>query len=131
MSKSTILTLDLLKENFIICRLPSSSSLPSWAFTGPFCSITKTNDELSIITIDNERLPKDIQCERNWKCFKLLGSFPFDMIGVLASILNPLAKADISILAVSTFDTDYVMVKDKNLEKAIDVLKQNGHTVNV
>jgi hypothetical protein len=131
MAKSTILTLDLLEENFVICRLSPSSSLPSWAFTGPFISITKTNDELSIITIDDNRLPKDIQCERNWKCFKLKGPFPFDMTGVLSSILNPLAKADIAILAISTFDTDYVMIKEKNLQIAIDVLKQNGHTVNV
>ncbi len=132
MAKSTkILTLDLLEGNFVICRLPPSSSLPSWAFTGPFISITKTNDELSIITIDDNRLPKDIQCERNWKCFKLKGSFPFDMTGVLSSILNPLANADVGILAVSTFDTDYVMIKEKNLQIAIDVLKQNGHKVNV
>ncbi|CAF0758390.1 unnamed protein product [Rotaria sordida] len=131
MSKSTTLTLNVLKENFIICRLPSSSSVPSWAFNGPFCSITKTNDELSIITIDNDQLPKDIQCERNWKCFKFLGPFSFDMTGVLTSILNPLAKADIGILAISTFDTDYVMVKDKHLDMAIDVLKQNGHKVNM
>jgi hypothetical protein len=53
------------------------------------------------------------------------------MTGVLASILNPLAKADIGILAVSTFDTDYVLVKEKNLEVAVDVLKQNGHILNV
>jgi len=131
MAKSTILTLDLLEGKFVICRLSPSSSLPSWAFTGPFMSITKTNDELSIITIDDNRLPKDIQCERNWKCFKLKGPFPFDMTGVLSSILNPLAKADIGILAISTFDTDYVMVKENNLQIAVDVLKQNGHTVNV
>ncbi|CAF3217976.1 unnamed protein product [Rotaria socialis] len=130
MAKSTTLTLDLLKENFVICRLSPSSLLPSWAFTGPFCSITKTNDELSIITMDNNQLPKDIQCERNWKCFKLRGPFPFDMTGVLISALNPLANADVGILAISTFDTDYVMVKDNNLQVAIDVLKQNGHTIN-
>ncbi|CAF1385312.1 unnamed protein product [Rotaria magnacalcarata] len=131
MAKSATLTLDLLKENFVICRLSPSSSLPSWAFTGPFYSITKTNDELSIITMDNNQLPKDIQCERNWKCFKLLGPFPFDITGVLTSVLNPLAKADVGILAISTFDTDYVMVKDNNLQVAIDVLKQHGHTINV
>jgi hypothetical protein len=131
MANSKVLTLDLLAGNFVICRLLPSSSLPSWAFAGPFISITKTNDELSIITIDDDRLPKDIQCERNWRCFKLKGPFPFDMTGVLASILNPLAKADIAILATSTFDTDYVLIKDNNLQIAIDVLKQNGHSVNV
>ena len=131
MAKSPILTLDLLEGSFVICRLSPTLSLPSWAFTGPFVSITKTNDELSIITIDDGRLPKDIQCERNWKCFKFKGPFAFDMTGVLTSILNPLAKADIGILAVSTFDTDYVLVKEKNLEIAVDVLKQNGHILNV
>lgn len=123
------LTLHLLPESFVICRLSPSSSLPSWAFDGPFVSITKTGDELSIITIDDHRLPKDVQCERNWKCFKLQGPFPFDMTGILTSVLNPLGKADIGILAVSTFDTDYVLVKESNLQIAIDVLKQNGHSV--
>jgi hypothetical protein len=131
MAKSSTLTLDLLEGNFVICRLSPSSTLPSWAFAGPFISITKTDDELSIITIDDNRLPKDIKYERNWKCFKFKGPFPFDMTGVLASILQPLAKAEIGILAVSTFDTDYVMIKDKYLEIAVDILKQNGHTVNV
>ncbi|CAF0888801.1 unnamed protein product [Adineta steineri] len=130
MAKPAILTLELLQENFVICRLSPSSSLPSWAFNGPFVSITKTNDELSIITIDNNQLPKEIQCERNWKCFKLIGPFPFDMTGILTSVLNPLAKAEVGILAISTFDTDYVLVKDINLQTAIDVLKQNGHTIN-
>jgi hypothetical protein len=130
MTKSPILTLDLLEGDFVICRLSPSPSLPSWAFAGPFISITKTNDELSIITIDDHRLPKDIQCERNWKCLKFKGPFPFDMTGVLSSVLNPLAKADVGILAISTFDTDYVLIKDKNLQTAIDVLKQNGHTIN-
>lgn len=131
MAQSTKFTLDVFKENFVICRLPSSSSLPSWAFTGPFYSITKTNDELSIVTIDNNQFPKDIKCERNWKCLKLRGPFSFDATGVLASILNPLAKAEIGILAISTFDTDYVMVKENNLPIAIDILKQNGHIVNI
>ena len=130
MSNSKVLTLDLLQGNFVICRLSPSSSLPAWAFNGPFISITKTNDELSIITLDDHRLPQDIRCERHWKCLKLKGPFPFDMTGILSSILTPLANAEIPILAVSTFDTDYVMIKEKNLSIAIDVLKQNGHQVN-
>ncbi|CAF1122113.1 unnamed protein product [Adineta ricciae] len=125
------LMINLLSETFVICRLSPSSPLPSWAFDGPFVSITKTDDELSIITIDDRRLPKDIQCERHWKCFKLQGPFPFDMTGILASVLNPLGKADVGILAVSTFDTDYVLVKENNLQIALDVLKQNGHSVHV
>ncbi|CAF4408479.1 unnamed protein product, partial [Adineta steineri] len=88
-------------------------------------------DELSIITIDNNQLPKEIQCERNWKCFKLIGPFPFDLTGILTSVLNPLAKAEVGILAISTFDTDYVLIKDINLQTGIDVLKQSGHTINV
>jgi uncharacterized protein len=131
MSRLDSLTLHLLPGNFVICRLSPSSSLPSWAFTGPFISITKTNDELSIITLDHVHLPNDIQCERHWRCFKLQGPFPFDVTGVLCSILNPLGNADIAILAVSTFDTDYVMIKDKHVLLAVDVLKQNGHVVHL
>lgn len=130
MANSHSLTLDLFHEKFVICRLSPSSSLPSWAFNGPFISITKTDEELSIITLDNEQVPQDIKCERQWRCFKLRGPFPFTMTGVLLSILTPLAKAEVSILAVSTFDTDYVLVKEKHLTMAVDVLKQSGHVVN-
>jgi uncharacterized protein len=130
-SSSRSLTLELFQEKFVICRLSPSASLPAWAFNGPFISINKTDDELSIITLDNDQLPQDIKCERQWRCFKLRGPFPFTLTGVLASILNPLANAEVSILAVSTFDTDYVLVKEKHLTLAIDVLKQNGHVVTV
>ena len=130
MAARTSLTLDVLTETFVICRLPSTSTLPSWAFAGPFVSITKTDDELSILTMDQPALPQDIPCERHWRCFKLRGPFPFDATGILVSILNPLANAEIPILAVSTFDTDYVLIKENNLRVAIDLLKQQGHRVN-
>lgn len=130
MAKSTCLTLDVLNGDFLICRLSSSSSIPAWAMNGPFVSITKTVDELSIITLDNEHIPKDIRCERGWKCLKLRGEFAFSLTGILSSILNPLSKAEISILAVSTFDTDFVLIKKTSFLVAIDVLRQNGHTVN-
>ena len=131
MSKSCSLIIDVFPENFVICRLSSTSSLPAWAFEGPFISVTKTKDELSIITVENDRISKDVQLENNWRCFKLRGPFSFDVTGILASILTPLCNAEIPILAVSTFETDYVLVKEKNLSIAIDVLRQNGHEVNV
>lgn len=129
MAKSTSLALEIVSGDFAIYRLPASSSIPAWAMNGPFVSITKTNDELSIITLANERIPKDLRCEDGWKCLKLRGQFGFELTGILTSILNPLARAEIPILAVSTFDTDYVLIKEKNLSVAIDVLRQNGHRI--
>ena len=74
-------------------------------------------------------VPDGIRCERDWRCFKLAGPIPFSTVGVLASLLQPLAEAGISVFAVSTFDTDYLLVKAANLARAIDALREKGHSL--
>jgi putative acetyltransferase len=115
-----------LPDTFAICKLGSDAALPPWASTGDFLSITRTADELSIICCQ-DRVPGGIRCERGWRCLRVAGTMPLSAVGVLASLTAPLAEAGISVFAVSTFDTDYLLVKEMDLEKARDALRRQGH----
>jgi len=122
------LTLELLLRQFSVCRLAADAAIPHWATRGLLSSITRTEDELSVMC-ESKYVPSGVKSERGFRCFKLVGPFPFAMTGVLASVLQPLAAARVSIFAVSTYDTDYVMVREKSLPKAIRVLRAAGHQV--
>lgn len=111
---------------FSVCRLAPQASIPDWAVAGDFFSITHTPHELSIVC-DTSRLPADVQAEHGWACLKIEGPIPFDVTGVLSASLDPLAAAEIGIFAVSTFDTDYILVKAIQLERAKQVLREAGH----
>ncbi|HET9793359.1 MAG TPA: ACT domain-containing protein [Thermoanaerobaculia bacterium] len=111
--------------NWAVARLGPSDPLPEWARAGAFSSITRTRDELSIVCAESS-VPEGVRAERGWAMVKLAGPFPFDAIGVLQAFLSPLARAGISVFAVSTFDTDYVLMKRTDLERAIDVLATAG-----
>jgi hypothetical protein len=118
----------LLPDPFAICRLGSDAAIPAWATTRAFFSITRTAEELSIVCLQSV-VPAGVQCERNWRCFQLAGPIPFTTVGVLASLVQPLAEAGISVFAVSTFDTDYLLVKSADLAPAIEALRQKGHSI--
>ena len=111
---------------FAICRLPGDASVPDWATQGPFFSVTRTGDELSVVC-QAENVPSEIKCEAGWACFKLEGPFPFSQTGVLASFIDPLAESAIPIFAISTYDTDYVLVKEETVEAAVSALQRAGH----
>ena len=108
-----------------ICRLKAGSPVPRWA-KGTFVSITATADELSIMC-PAEQVPAAIRAERDWRVIKVLGPFLLDAVGVLASLAVPLAAANISMLAVATFDTDYILVKADDLAVAVAALARSGH----
>lgn len=122
------LTLHVLELTSAVCRLPAGSPLPAWCAPAAHTHISWTDEELSIVC-DEGRVPEDVQCERGWRTLMLRGPFAFDLTGVLAQVLQPLATAEIGIFAVSTFDTDYVLVKQDKLRAAIDALRAAGHTV--
>src|SRR5437868_9276804 len=113
------LRMRLLPQRFSVCRLAAKAVAPQWATGGQLFSLTRTADELSIVC-ESKCVPGSVKSEKGWRCFKLEGPFPFAMTGVLASVLEPLAKARVSIFAVSTYDTDYVMVKEKSLAKSAE-----------
>jgi hypothetical protein len=115
-------------DTFAISRLASDAPIPAWATTGVFFSITRTADELSVIC-PQEAVPEGVTCERRWRCLRVAGKMPFSVVGVLASLTAPLAEAEISLFAISTFDTDYLLLKAEDLESAVDVLRRLGHTI--
>ncbi len=104
------LTLAILPDTFAVCRFAADAPIPSWVTNGNFVSLTRTRDELSIVCAQRD-VPDDIRCERDWRALKVEGPLDFALTGILASIAAPLADAGISIFAISTFDTDYVLVK--------------------
>jgi hypothetical protein len=110
---------------FAVCRLAPGEAVPAWV-TGEFASVTRTPDELSIIC-PAERVPLDVRADRDWRVLKIAGPFAFSTVGVLASLAAPLAQAGISLLTISTYDTDYLLVKHDALERAVAVLGATGH----
>jgi uncharacterized protein len=108
--------LSVLPQTFAVCRLAPDAAVPPWARHG-FVSVTRTPDELSVVC-DQTSVPSDVEAERDWHC-----------LAVLASLAQPLAEANISIFAISTYDTDYVLVKTTSLEAAVAALRAAGHTV--
>jgi predicted metal-dependent HD superfamily phosphohydrolase len=121
-------TLTVLPDTYAVCRLDADAAVPPWATTGSFFSFTRTTDELSVVCLQSF-VPDGIKCERDWRCLQLAGPIAFTTVGVLASLVQPLAEAAISVFAVSTFDTDYLLVKAADLTRAIDALRTCGHTV--
>ena len=114
--------------SFAVCKLAVESPIPSWATTGSFFSVTRTADELSIVC-SQDVVPEGIVCERGWRCLRVAGSMPFTCVGVLASLTTAVAKAGVGVFAFSTFDTDYLLVKADDLQKAIAALREAGHDV--
>lgn len=123
-----MLKLSILPGEFAICRLAADAPVPNWALAGELSSITRTADELSIVCAQTQA-PEETECDRNWRCLKVRGPLDFSLTGVMASLVAPLAEARISIFAFSTFDTDYLMVKARNLEQAIHALTDAGHEI--
>ena len=122
------LELSLLPGHFAVCRLDPGASIPSWVLQGSFFSVTRTADELSIVC-EKTLVPPGTRYEPNWRLLKVYGPFDFSQVGVLASLVGPLAEAGISLFTVSTFDTDYLLVASDNVEAAIAALVKSGHRV--
>ncbi|PIN79535.1 amino acid-binding protein [Candidatus Woesearchaeota archaeon CG10_big_fil_rev_8_21_14_0_10_34_8] len=114
-------TLSILPEKLGICHFAKNSPIPDWARDISFCSITKTLDELSIVC-PQEKIPAGVLYESDWRAFKVQGPLGFTATGIVASLSKPLAEAGISIFYISTYETDYILVEEKNLEKAKEVL---------
>jgi hypothetical protein len=125
---NTSLTLVSLPDIYAIAQLPPSAAIPEWAASGPFVSITRTPDELSIVCRDSD-VPADVKADRGWRGLRIAGKLDFALIGILASVVVPLADAEIAVFAVATFDTDYLLVRGRDFERASAILERAGHVV--
>lgn len=122
------LTLRVLKGLYGVCRLDREEENYNFGSESEFYSFSKTEDEISIICRE-DLIPKEIEYEGEWSVIKVQDQSDFSLVGVLSSISNALASRDISIFAVSTYDTDYVLVKKMELENAVFELIQRGYDV--
>ena len=122
------LSLSLLPHRYAVCQFHPDKHIPYWALIGNFVSLTRTAEELSIVC-QHDNVPEDIEAERGWRCVQVQGAFDFSVSGVNASLAVPLADADISVLAIATYATEYLLVKEKDVERALQVLKRSGHSV--
>ena len=120
--------LTVLRGSFAIVRLAADSHLPPWASDGDFFSATRTSDELSIVCAAG-RVPDGIASERGWRVLKVNGVFALSEVGVLAALSASLAAAEVSLFVISTFDTDYLLVNERQLTGAIAALQSAGHRV--
>lgn len=122
------LTLHLHPGEYAVCRLAPEAAVPVWTVGPGFSSVTRTADELSIICLA-ARVPAGVKHERSWRLLQLAGPFDFGAIGILHSVLTPLASAGVSSLAVATFDTDYLLIKAGNLDPALAAMRAVGHAI--
>jgi hypothetical protein len=115
------LKLSLLQEKIAVCCASCDTKIDEKIWKDDFISITKTTDELSIVCFETS-IPDNVKAEKNWRAFKVEGPLDFSLTGILASLANPLAEAKISIFAISTYDTDYLLVKNPKLKESIQIL---------
>lgn len=124
-----IMKLEVLESNLSIVKLPANAAIPNWAMNGDWFSITRTDDELSVVCqSSNVEHELGLITEHGWRGIKVVGELDFSLTGILSSLANPLAEHKISIFAISTYNTDYLLIKEESLTKAIEVLENEGHT---
>ncbi|HEY2785753.1 MAG TPA: nitrilase-related carbon-nitrogen hydrolase [Fimbriiglobus sp.] len=127
-SQTHSVTLLEVAGSFAVCKLPTGLPIPAWATAGDVFSVTRTTDELSVVC-RQEAVPAGTHCEYGWRCLRVAGTMSFTLVGVLASLTSPVAKAGVGVFAFSTFDTDYLLVKAERFPEAVAALRAAGHLV--
>jgi hypothetical protein len=127
-----MLDLDLLPEEYAVCRLPAGSPMPASLNNGPddktVISLSWTSEELSIIC-PADRVPPGAIADTAWRCLRVVGPFDLALTGVLASLIGPLAEARVNIVTFSTYTTDYLLVPTVRLSEAMATLTAAGHRI--
>ena len=124
------LSLQLLPQDLAVCRLDPDRPVPEDLMQAPFYSMTRTPEELSVVCPESA-VPQNARAERGWKALKVEGLLDFATTGILANLTKPLADADISVFALSTYDTDYLLIRNTDAAAAVSALRANGHNVTV
>lgn len=115
-------------EPLSICRLPADTPMPSWATTRAFFSVTRTADELSVVC-ESLQVPPGVRAHEGWRALKLVGPFDLLLVGILLGVAAPLAAAGVTVFPIATYDTDYLLVREEQLDAAIDALHAAGHEI--
>lgn len=122
------LKIRLLKGTYAICQIKDTENILNCFDEKEFFSITKTEDEISVVMLQ-DKISSDVKVEKDWRILKVEGTLDFSLIGILAKISEILAKNSISIFVISTFNTDYILVKEEKVEKAILVLSEEAYEI--
>jgi uncharacterized protein len=122
------LTLSVSEGFYAIAKFPCEAEIPAWATGAAFFSVTRTLEELSVVT-GEASVPAELNASRGWRMLKVHGPFAFDETGVVAALANPLARVGVGIFVISTFDTDYVLVQDEEIPIAVETLEHAGHRI--
>jgi len=117
--------LQIMPQRLAVARLDPQAAFPGWLPHEGFLSITRTADELSIV-VEDALVPGHVTAETGWRMVKVLGPLDFSLVGVLASLANPLAAVGVSIFAISTYDTDYLLVREAQFTQALAALAEAG-----
>lgn len=118
--------LKIINQDFSICKVEDLSQID---YSDEFCFISKTDEELSLVCSTNSVPENAIECDNGWKAFRIQGILDFSLIGILSRISTLLAENKIGIFAVSTYNTDYILTKEKNFDKSIRILERNGYVI--
>jgi hypothetical protein len=121
-------SLQILPHRFAVSQLPPDSPIPAWVGGVDFYAIIHTDQELSIVCLESQ-VPEGVRSERHWRILRVLGTLDFSLVGILAGITHVLAGAGVSIFAISTFDTDYILLKQDQLGIALEALHQAGYQI--
>ena len=130
MSARALLTLTVFPNRYAICRLDSKAAVPDWATGDDFVSVSRTRDELSIVCPENN-VPPTVARASGWRVLKCEGPLDNALTGIMASLAEPLADANVSIFPIATHNTDYLLIKESQLDIAIHALTSYGHAVRV
>ena len=125
------MNLIILKKRYSIYKFKSDCVLPGWVYLSDFYSITKTKDELSVIAIQTDSISEKITCSKDWRILKVVGPLDFSLIGIIAGISIILKEKKISIFTISTYDTDYILVKQNKLNIGIKALRDKKYTISL
>jgi hypothetical protein len=118
----------VLDDLYAVVRLEPDAELPAWARGGPFWSITRSEAELSVVCRQDD-VPAEASAERGWCAFEVAGPLDFSLTGIVASLVSPLSEAEIPLFVVSTFETDYLLVREQHLHAAVEALAGAGHSI--
>ena len=130
MSRRALLTLTVLPGRYAISKLDAAAEIPSWAREGEFVTVTRTPTELSIVSPE-DKVPPGISHVQGWRVLKCEGPLDWALTGIVSSLAEPLAEANIAIFPIATHDTDYLLVREPQLERAIRALTSYGHAIRV
>jgi hypothetical protein len=117
-----------MEGRYAIAKFPCDAEIPAWAAGAAFFSVTRTLEELSVVTAEAS-VPAELNASRGWRMFKVHGPFSFDETGVVAALANPLARVGVGIFVISTFDTDYLLVQHEEIPVVVETLEHAGHKI--